>query len=113
MLSGRLPYEGGDTQKMWGHANKPPPVLSETHPGLGKAFDPLFVRALAKDPHERYPSAGDLGRAAIAAARGEAVTSPERSVATGAAATGLATGDAPTRADAGRRPAAPRPLGTA
>jgi hypothetical protein len=33
----------------------------------------------------RFPSAGDLGRAALAAARGAAPAEPERSVATGAA----------------------------
>ena len=32
----------------------------------------MIERALAKDPEERYPSAGDLGRAALAAAAGRA-----------------------------------------
>ena len=45
-----------------------------------------MARALAKDPADRYPSAGDLGRAALAAARGESVTEAERSVAIGPAA---------------------------
>ena len=45
---------------------------------------------MAKRPDERYPSAGDLGRAADAAAAGIAVTVPERSVATGIAAAGAA-----------------------
>ena len=43
----------------------------------------MIARALAKDPADRYPSAGDLGRAALAAARGEPVTESERSVAIG------------------------------
>ena len=38
-------------------------------------------------PDDRYPSAGDLGRAAQAALSGTAVSIPERTVATGAAAT--------------------------
>jgi serine/threonine-protein kinase len=46
----------------------------------------VIQRALAKDPNERYPSAGDLGRAAIAAVRGEAPIAAERSVAVGDAA---------------------------
>jgi hypothetical protein len=46
----------------------------------------VIWRALAKDPEARYPSAGDLGRAALAAARGEPVTESERSVARGSAA---------------------------
>ena len=38
---------------------------------------------MAKDPIDRYPSAGDLGRAAVAATRGEAVTEPEHVVGAG------------------------------
>ena len=41
---------------------------------------------MAKDPSRRFPSAGDLGRAAVAATRGEAVTEPEHVVASGDAA---------------------------
>ena len=43
---------------------------------------------MAKDPAARYPSAGDLGRAARAAAAGERGPAPERTVARGAAAPG-------------------------
>ena len=49
-------------------------------------FDRVIARGMAKDPAERHPSAGDLGRAALAAAQGEQRTAPERSVAAGAAA---------------------------
>jgi hypothetical protein len=41
---------------------------------------------MAKEPADRFPSAGDLGRAAVAAARGEAVTEPEHLVGVGEAA---------------------------
>jgi Protein kinase domain/Domain of unknown function (DUF4440) len=54
--------------------------------GAPAAFDRVFARALQKDPEHRYPSAGDLGRAALAAARGEAPTEEERTVARGPAA---------------------------
>jgi hypothetical protein len=89
-LSGRLPYEGSEAQKMWGHAGGPIPSLREVSDELGAKFDGMVRRALAKDPAERYPSAGDLGRAVRAGALGETLTAPERSVATGAAALGLA-----------------------
>jgi hypothetical protein len=46
----------------------------------------VIARALAKSPDARYQSAGDLGRAAVAAAAGEAVEVRERLVAVGAAA---------------------------
>ena len=66
------------------HLNDPPPRPSER--GAPQGFDRVMARALAKDPADRYPSAGDLGRAALAAARGESVTEAERSVAIGPAA---------------------------
>jgi serine/threonine-protein kinase len=72
------------------HANDPPPRPSDA--GARADFDRVISRALAKDPDGRYPSAGDLGRAALAAARGEPITEQERSVARGEAAP-----DAPTR----------------
>ena len=37
---------------------------------MPEGFDRVIARALAKDPADRYPSAGDLGRAAEAAADG-------------------------------------------
>ena len=66
---------------------------------------------MSKPPGDRYPSAGDLGRAARAALRGERSAAPERTVATGAAATRTAetvsaeeaTSDAPVRPTAPTR----------
>src|SRR3954470_14287556 len=67
------------------HLEDPPPRLP---PGraIPTEFEAVLARALAKDPAGRYPSAGDLGRAAVAAARGETPTDELRSVARGAAA---------------------------
>src|SRR4051794_20923240 len=61
-------------------------VLRDPAPPGPPGFERVFARALAKDPAERYPSAGDLGRAVVAAARGEHVTEEERTVARGPAA---------------------------
>jgi serine/threonine-protein kinase len=61
-------------------------VLRDAAPRGPAGFEQVLARALAKDPAERYPSAGDLGRAALAAARGERVTEEERTVAVGPAA---------------------------
>jgi serine/threonine-protein kinase len=66
------------------HLHDAPPRPSDT-PGVPAAFDSVLARALAKEPAARYPSAGDLGRAARAATRGEHVPTGRGSVATGAA----------------------------
>jgi DNA-binding beta-propeller fold protein YncE len=84
-LTGQVPYaRDGDEAKLWAHLNDPPPKPSEH--GAPVAFDAVIQRALAKDPDARYPSAGDLGRAALAAAAGTAPSREERLVAKGAAA---------------------------
>jgi hypothetical protein len=58
----------------------------ERAPEISPAFEPVLLRAMAKSPDDRYLSAGDLGRAAVAAAYGEALPHVERSVAVGDAA---------------------------
>ncbi|MDX6675647.1 MAG: hypothetical protein QOH11_3065 [Solirubrobacteraceae bacterium] len=67
------------------HLRDAPPRPSQAA-GVPREFDAVVARALAKRPADRYPSAGDLGRAAAAAARGERVTEVEQSVARGPAA---------------------------
>jgi serine/threonine-protein kinase len=67
------------------HLHDAPPRPSQAA-GVPPEFDAVVARALAKRPGDRYPSAGDLGRAARAAARGERVTEVEQSVARGPAA---------------------------
>jgi serine/threonine-protein kinase len=70
---------------MLAHLHDTPPRASDA-PGVPRAFDRVLARALAKAPEDRYPSAGDFGRAALAAAEGRSITTEERSVARGAAA---------------------------
>jgi hypothetical protein len=84
-LTGGPPFANGTVPAtMLAHLNDTPPRPS-SH-GVPREFDRVIARALAKAPEDRYPSAGDLGRAALAAARGEPVTESERSVAVGPAA---------------------------
>ena len=68
------------------HVNVPPPSPLDLRPDLPPAFDQVVGRAMAKDPSERYPSAGDLGQAALVAAGGLRRASPWSVVATGEAA---------------------------
>src|SRR5262249_27250261 len=73
--------------RLYAHLNDPPPAPSLYVPAVSMALDDVVARAMAKEPGDRYPSAGDLGRAAQAALSGVAVAIPERTGATGAAAT--------------------------
>ena len=70
---------------MLAHLHDAPPRATLTA-GVPSGFDRVLARALAKSPEDRYPSAGDFGRAVAAAAEGRSVTEEERSVARGAAA---------------------------
>lgn len=83
-LTGEVPYpRDSDVAKMYAHLNEPPPRASALRSEIDPALDRVIERAMAKAPEDRYPSAGDLGRAALAAAHGREVSQPERSVAVG------------------------------
>ncbi len=82
-VTGRPPFIRETVpQTMLAHLHEPPPQASGASPELNR----VITRALAKDPADRYPSAGDFGRAVLAAAEGRSVAEEERSVARGAAA---------------------------
>ena len=86
-LTGEVPYPRGTVPAtMLAHLHDEPPRPTQATAGLPGGFDRVIARALAKDPEARYPSTGDLGRAALAAADGRPVTETERTVARGAAA---------------------------
>jgi sugar lactone lactonase YvrE len=81
-LTGGAPFvRESDEATLWAHLNAPPPTDL-----VPPEFASVVQRALSKDPGDRYPSAGDLGRAACAAAGRTSFTGPERNVARGAAA---------------------------
>ncbi len=82
-----------DEATLWAHLNDAPPDAAAIVPGVPAASAAVVARALAKDPADRFPSAGDLGRAALRAAGRPVPERPERTVATGAAS----PSDEPTR----------------
>ncbi|HEY5197591.1 MAG TPA: serine/threonine-protein kinase [Solirubrobacteraceae bacterium] len=74
-LSGTVPFPlETDLDKLYAHGTQLRPSVSQRVPGIPQAFDAVVARAMATDPGDRYPSAGDLGRAALAAARLSAQT---------------------------------------
>jgi serine/threonine protein kinase len=101
-LTGEVPFaRARDVQKMIAHIGEAPPAVSERRPGA-EAFDGVVRCALAKSPDDRYPSAGELARAAAeAAARTpdpDGRESPATGVPRGSSARPAAAGDAPTAA---------------
>jgi serine/threonine-protein kinase len=68
-LTGRPPFETGDLQQlMSAHMFAPPPRPSIMRRGISRAFDDVITRGMAKQPADRFPTAGDLAKAASAAA---------------------------------------------
>jgi predicted Ser/Thr protein kinase len=96
LLTGHVPFDKPtEMAKLFAHVHEDPPRPSEMVPGIPGAVDDVIWRGMAKDPTKRYLSAGDLGRAALAAAEHRALAEPERSVARGEAA-GMPVAQAPT-----------------
>lgn len=74
--------------------------MSAQAPETADELDAVVGRALAKEPDRRHPSAGDLARAARAAAEGRPAPALEGSVAAGAARPAVADSKAATQAPA-------------
>jgi serine/threonine protein kinase len=65
MLTGEVAYpKDGDIAKLWAHISNPPPQPSATRADLVPAFDEVVARATAKDPADRYATAGEMAAAA-------------------------------------------------
>src|SRR5437773_1237367 len=84
LLTGHVPFDKpSEMAKLFAHVHEAPPVPSAGAPGIPAELDAVVARGMAKDPAERFLSAGDLGRAALAAAQHQPIAVPERSVAAG------------------------------
>jgi serine/threonine protein kinase len=68
-LTGTQPYPGDSAeQQITGHLTLNPPKPSSLNPTIPAAFDDVIARGMAKQPTDRFASAGELARAAGAAA---------------------------------------------
>ena len=68
LLTGHRPFESSSpTAEAAAHVNAPVPSVHDANPALPPGFDPIFERALAKEPAARHATAaelvGDLRRA--------------------------------------------------
>lgn len=74
MITGKRPFLGeSSVATALMHVHNPVPPLSQFNPALPEALDEVFEKALAKDPKERYATAGELAGAfaAVADAAGQ------------------------------------------
>ncbi|NKY50581.1 serine/threonine-protein kinase [Nocardia vermiculata] len=115
-LTARRPF--GDTdavQQLHSHLHQPPPRPTATDPRVPIGLDAVVARGMAKNPQDRYRTAGELA----AAARAAAGAAPTQRVApvlqSEAVTTQLSRGEPgpPGPAGAFRAPAAAPPPGTA
>jgi tRNA A-37 threonylcarbamoyl transferase component Bud32 len=64
-LTGERPFgRGTDLATVYAHLSEPPPRMADARPGLPRALDDVIATALAKDPNDRYATAGELMREA-------------------------------------------------
>ena len=92
LLTGKTPFwtQTGAPAVMLAHLQEPPPRVTDLAPQLPSALDAVIAVAMAKDPTQRFRTAGELASAATLALHGQEQT--ERSAA---------------RVDGGGRPGAP------
>jgi serine/threonine protein kinase len=68
LLTGQVPFTVPTEEgKLWAHFSEPPPLPSARVPSLGDSFDAIVARAMSKRPQDRYPRAGEVGTAMLAA----------------------------------------------
>ncbi len=71
-LTGDTPFPADSLEQVIGaHISSPPPRPSAVNPRIPPSFDEVIARGMAKEPDDRYGSAGAFGRAAQRALRAD------------------------------------------
>jgi serine/threonine protein kinase/Tfp pilus assembly protein PilF len=95
-VTGRVPFDADDEVGLLiAHATAPPPRVTAVVSDVPRDLDSIVEKALAKNPADRYDSAGDLAQAVLAASGQGPIADPLGNVATGAAAPGGAEVESP------------------
>ena len=67
-LTGRVPFpRDNDLGKLWAHVSDPAPSALEAAPDTPPQLAAVASRAMEKDPDDRFDTAGEMARAALAA----------------------------------------------
>ncbi len=67
-LTGSVPFpRDSDVPKMYAHLSEPPPSARDVRPDTPEKFAQVALRAMAKDPDERFATAGDMAVALTSA----------------------------------------------
>lgn len=74
-LTGTRPFQGSFTEIAVKHALAAPPPLRQKIPGVSAEVELVVLRALAKDPHQRFPTIRDFAAALEQAALRESSAS--------------------------------------
>jgi len=71
LLTGQVPFvRDDDIAKLWAHISDPAPSPIELAPETPRALASVTERCMEKDPGDRFQTAGDMGRAALASVPG-------------------------------------------
>lgn len=78
LLTGRPPFRGESPVAVaYQHVSETPVTPSQLNEASPQAYDPVVLRALAKDPYQRFPDAASFRRALDAATDGRAPSKRE------------------------------------
>ena len=71
LLTGQVPFErDDDIAKLWAHISDAPPSALDVAPDTPRGLASVAECCMEKDPDDRYETAGQMGRAALAAVPG-------------------------------------------
>ena len=71
LLTGDVPFpRDDDIAKLWAHISDPPPGVVDLAPDTPRALAAVAARCMEKEPSDRFQTAGEMGRAALASVPG-------------------------------------------